>query len=139
MSNAISKDVRTSTTFAGDFMRKIICFTILSLAIPTLALTAEMLSAPDAGKHIGEQATVCGVVASSKYAQRARGRPTFLNLDKTYPNPIFTILIWGDDRAKFGAPEIEYLDKRICVAGTITAYRGNAEMKVSDPAQIHNQ
>jgi hypothetical protein len=29
-------------------------------------------------QHIGENATVCGVVASGRYAERTRGRPKFL-------------------------------------------------------------
>jgi len=33
--------------------------------------------------------TVCGEVASTHYAVRSRGNPTFINLDKAYPNQIF--------------------------------------------------
>jgi len=48
------------------------------------------ISPAEAAKHIGEKATVCGVVASARYASRSKGQPTFLNLDKPYPNQIFT-------------------------------------------------
>jgi hypothetical protein len=49
----------------------------------------------DAGKFIGRQKTVCGAVASAHFATRSKGQPTFVNLDKPYPNQIFTVLIWG--------------------------------------------
>jgi len=98
----------------------------------------KTLTAAQAKDHIGERATVCGQVASTRYAARSRGRPTFLNLDKPYPNQIFTVVIWGEDRAKFGEPEEKYRDKRICVTGLIRSYRGVAEIIASEPKQIRD-
>ncbi len=94
------------------------------------------LTAAEARNHVGENATVCGVVASTHYAATTRGRPTFLNIDKPYPNQIFTVLIWGSDRPKFGAPEQKYRDKNICVTGKITSYRDVPEIIAYDPEQI---
>src|SRR6266852_234261 len=48
--------------------------------------------------HVGERVVVCGQVASTHFAARSRGTPTFINLDKSYPNQIFTIVVWGSDR-----------------------------------------
>ena|ERR1700688_943366 len=97
------------------------------------------LSAVEAKDHIGEQATVCGKVASTRYAVTTRGKPTFLNLDKPYPNPIFTVLIWGESREKFGTPEEKYRDKQVCVTGKITEYRGVPEIVTNDPLSIEVQ
>ena len=97
---------------------------------------SEKLTTAEAKDHIGEQATVCGKVASALYAASSRGRPTFLNLDRPYPNPIFTALIWGENRAKFRAPEDTYRDKTICVTGKITEYRGTPQIVISDPSQL---
>jgi hypothetical protein len=44
-------------------------------------------------------------VVSTHYASSSKGQPTFLNLDELYPKEVFTILIWGSDRTKFGVPE----------------------------------
>lgn len=93
-------------------------------------------SAREAAYHVGETATVCGVVASTKWATRSKGQPTFLNLDEPYPNQIFTILIWGSDRPAFGSPENMYANKRICVTGKIKEYKGKAEIIAKDPKQI---
>ncbi|SRR6266852_5433177 len=97
------------------------------------------ISAVDAKNHVGEKATVCGNVASTHYATRSRGNPTFINLDKPYPNQIFTVLIWGNDRAKFGNPEQTYSDKHICATGKISVYRGVPEIIAYDPSQISVQ
>jgi hypothetical protein len=94
------------------------------------------LTAAEAKDHVGENATVCGKVVDSHYASRSRGEPTFLNLDNRYPNQIFTIVIWGSDRSKFGDPEAKYRDKDVCVTGKITSYRGVAETTAHDPSQI---
>ena len=72
----------------------------LTLTIPLVA--QKKLTTSEAKEHFGETATVCGEVASTRYADSTKGQPTFLNLDKPYPNQIFTIVIWGDNRSKFG-------------------------------------
>jgi hypothetical protein len=99
----------------------------------------KKLAAADAKDHIGEQATVCGKVTSTRYAATTRGKPTFLNLDKPYPSQVFTALIWGENREKFGTPEEKYRDKQICITGKITEYRGAPEIIVSDPQSIEVQ
>jgi hypothetical protein len=73
-----------------------------------------------------------GLAASTRYAATSRGKPTFLNLDKPYPIHVFTVLIWGENRAKFETPEEKYRDRQICVTGKITEYRGPPEIVLSD-------
>jgi hypothetical protein len=97
---------------------------------------AATLTATQAKDHIGEHASVCGVVASATFAARTKGQPTFLNLDHPYPQHIFTAVVWGSDRPKFGQPEATYKGKRICVTGTIKAYRGVPEIVVTEPGQL---
>lgn len=62
-------------------------------------------------------------------------RLTLLGL-RLYPNQVFTILIWGSDRGKFGNPERDYSRKNICVTGAIQEYRGAAEIVARNPSQI---
>lgn len=98
--------------------------------------TAKTLTASEAKDHIGQRATVCGRVASARYAASSRGQPTFLNLDRAYPNHVFTMVIWGENRAKFGKPEEKYRDKEICVTGTIESYRGVPQIVLRNPEQL---
>jgi len=99
----------------------------------------EAISPAEASKHVGEKATVCGVVASGHYASDRKGQPTFLNLDKPYPNAIFTALIWGENRSKFNEPEVRLRDKRICTTGKITLYGGVPEMVLREPSQLREE
>ena len=109
---------------------------LLWLAVSSLALAADPIPAAEAGKHIGKHTTVCGVVASAKYARTSRGAPTFLNLGRPYPNQDFTGVIWGSDRLRFSPPPETLLDKNICITGAITPYRGKPQIIVADPSQI---
>ena len=104
-----------------------------------LGLAQTSISAAEAKNHVGEKATVCGEVAGTHYAATSRGNPTFINLDKPYPNQIFTVLIWGSDRPKFGDPEQAYRGKRICVTGKISDYKGVPEVVAYEPSQIRVQ
>jgi hypothetical protein len=115
---------------------KIALAVALTGPLSLVTLAQKRLSAAEAKDHFGENATVCGDVASTKYADSAKGQPTFINLDKPYPNQIFTVLIWGSNRSKFGAPEDSYKGKKICVSGKITAYDGLPEIIADDPKQI---
>lgn len=107
------------------------------LLIASSVFSANNISPEDAINHIGEQATVCGTVASTKFSTKSGRQPTFLNLNRAYPNHIFTALIWGSDRDKFpNSPEIYYRNKRICVSGMIEQYKGTPEIIVRNPTQI---
>jgi len=114
--------------------------TLLLLLIGTVLVSPiqaqKKLTANEAKEHFGETATVCGAVVSARYADSTKGQPTFLNLDKPYPSQVFTVVIWGDNRSKFGKPENDYNGKRICVTGKITAYAGLPEIVAEDPKQL---
>jgi hypothetical protein len=64
---------------------------------------------------------------------------TFPNLGEPYPKEVFTILIWGSDREKFGTPEDEYKSLRVCVTGKISSYRGRPEIVATERGQIEIQ
>jgi hypothetical protein len=67
------------------FRRSILAVILLAT---TSLLAQKTLTATEAKDHIGEQETVCGKVVSTLWAESSRGRPTFLNFDKPYPDQI---------------------------------------------------
>lgn len=114
-------------------------FLLLFLLTFSTAAQSNKITASEAKDHVGETRTVCGKVASTHYASGSKGQPTFLNLDEAYPKEVFTILIWGSDRPKFGTPETKYKDARVCVTGKITSHREKPEIIATDPKQIVQQ
>lgn len=99
-----------------------------AFALFSVVAAAGTLSTSEAAKHVGENATVCGLVAGIHTATTSKGSPTFVNLDKPYPNQVFTVLIWGSDRGKFTPAPASWQGKQVCVTGTITLYRGVPEI-----------
>jgi DNA/RNA endonuclease YhcR with UshA esterase domain len=105
----------------------------------TLAQAPKTIPSAEAAQHVREMGTVCGYVASSRYLSTSHSKPTFLNFGKPYPNEDFTVVIWPEDRAKFGEPETKYFHRNICVTGEITLYRGSPEIIARNSAQIKEQ
>jgi hypothetical protein len=86
---------------------------------------------------VGRTATVMGPVVGTKYASSSTGSPTFLNLGADYPSTSrFTIVIWIENRAAFGRPEVRYRNRTICVRGLVYLYRGLPQIKATSPSQI---
>jgi len=111
---------------------------LMILIAPILA-TADVPEVPaaEADRHVGRVARVCGRVASAAHIGSVQGAPTFLNFDQAYPNQVFTVVIWGSNRAKFERPPERMYDGRtICVTGEIETYKGRPQIEVTDPGQI---
>lgn len=118
-------------------MRRAFLVSVLILAGCVVAAVAQQhISAAEARDHIGQVATVCGKVASLHWATRSRGEPTFINLDEPYPQQIFTVLIWGSDRSKFGDVEGRFTGKTICATGAVSVYREVPEIIARSANQI---
>lgn len=96
---------------------------------------AQSLTTAQAKAHEGENATVCGTVASERTATSSRGEPTFINLDSAYPNQVFTILVWGDDRKNVG--ELPRVGSHVCAKGQISDYHGVPEIVVRSSSQLN--
>jgi hypothetical protein len=109
---------------------------LAALIVWPLAAYAASLNPEEAASHVGENATVCGVVASATYAAQAMAAPTFLDLDKPYPNQVFSAVILGSDRTKFGTPEVSLREKQICVTGDIFLFQGKPEIIMRDTEQL---
>lgn len=93
--------------------------------------------AAQAAHHVGEVAQVCGHVASAAYFASVKGGPTFLNLERPYPDQPFTVVIWGSNRSRFEAPPERLFDgKSICVTGRIETYRGKPQIVIEESDQI---
>jgi hypothetical protein len=133
-------DLKTISNPKLHFRSRMIATRLLVTSAVVVGLSTSARAAPlspeDAARHIGETATVCGVVASAKYEAHEQNQPTLLDLGKPHPNAIFTAVIYGENRAKFGAPETSLRGKRICVTGRIRDYNGKAEIVLTEPSQL---
>jgi hypothetical protein len=96
----------------------------------------QSINPADAKNHTGQRQTVCGVVMSASYVARSSGHLTFLYLDEPYPRQIFKAVILGEDRWKFGRPEITLKEKRVCVSGLIEEDKGEPRIILRKSSQL---
>lgn len=124
-------------------MKKLIfVFVLLSATcIITNTFAADPIAAADAIKYIGQNQTVCGTVVGTDY--NAEKVKTYINLDKPYPDTLLTATIEGQanhDAFKTvvttGTPKDYYLNKNICVTGTIIDYKGKPMIMLTSPTQV---
>ena len=128
--------MRTTWTTAWSALTA--CLLAIALAVGPQPARADSttISPTVAIKYVGQSVTVCGVVASAKFAERTKGQPTFLNVGTPYPNQVFTAVIWGSNRGRFAYPPETLEGQTICVSGEVELYKGKAEIIVSGPSQI---
>ena len=118
-------------------------YLLFSLLAFCAAAQTNKITAREAKDRVREVQTVCGKVVSTHFAERSKGQPTFLDLDEPYPKEIFTILIWGSDRAKFGGlaaagvPQLMGPRRRLLqtYAKAITEYRRDGSKKLEEYRQ----
>ena len=91
--------------------------------------------------------TVEGFIVRTYYAQKSRGKPTFLDFHDPYEG-YFKCVIWEEDKqsperirdnfieAFPPDPGTYFLNKKVRVEGSIVIYHGDPEIILSDPSQI---
>ena len=89
-------------------------------------------TAAEAGKHVGEIATITDKVDGVH--QSGRGN-IFLNLGGKNPNQIVTVFIPAASAGDFSNPQ-QYEGKTVAVSGKITLYHGKPEIIVTNVSQI---
>ena len=110
---------------------------LLSIFVCTTVFAQKKYSADDAGKHIGDSATVCGKVYGGKFLETSKGTPTLINMGAAFPKSPFTFVIFADARKLFkDAPEVFYNNKNVCVNGVIKEYKNKPQIIVEKPGQI---
>jgi len=77
---------------------------------------------------------VCGTVVSTKLS--AKGN-VFLNLDKGFPNQIFTISIFADNIPNFSYTPHTFLEgKKVCARGKVANFDGTPSMAIENEKAI---
>jgi endonuclease G len=70
----------------------------------------------------GKKVTVKGTVVN---ARETKNGHLFFNLDKNYPNQIFTVAIWKQNMVNFSYnPLVEWMNKKVTISGKIADFDG---------------
>ena len=83
----------------------------------------------------GKKKEICGTVVSTHLSKNGH---TFINIDKAFPNQIFSLTIWESNAHNFSyVPHIELKAKKVCVNGKIIEQKGVATMNIANEKSIN--
>lgn len=91
-----------------------------------------------AKNHVDQLVAVHGTVADYRHMPNVKGAPTWINLGAKYPTKDrLAVVIWGDDRDKFGrALSANLVSREICVIGTVKLYDGTPQIALKWPRNL---
>jgi hypothetical protein len=117
--HGIDRDLAAARRYAEEALTLVPDWSyVRDMLLPQIA-EPDIIAGADARRFVGRTATVCGPVASARYDRSIEGGPTFLNLDKPFPQQTLTVVIFAAQRSLFGEPEKRFAQKEICATGTI--------------------
>jgi endonuclease G len=95
------------------------------------ALPAGHFNTVQAGQYVGkgEEIKVCGTVVSTRYS---RSGNLWMNVDKQFPNQIFSVFIRKKDLANFSYdPAVELQKQQVCFTGVVENFNGAPTMNLT--------
>ncbi len=104
-----------------------------STATPPSNNSSHTYPYTQAQQHIGETTRVSGTVIS---VYTSKSGTTFFDYCVNYNGCPFGAVIFASARARFGSSLTKYQGENITVSGTITSYKGKAEIVLDSPSQI---
>ncbi|MEL6191430.1 MAG: DNA/RNA non-specific endonuclease [Bacteroidota bacterium] len=82
----------------------------------------------------GEKVKICGTVVSTRLTRNGH---IFLNLDRKFPNQIFSVAIWKDYTTNFSyQPHIDLLEKCVCVKGKVRFSQDTPTMEIKNEKAV---
>ncbi len=95
--------------------------------------SSQIYSYTQAPKHVGETVRVSGTVIS---VYTSKSGTTFFDYCVNYSGCPFGAVIFASAKQRFSSPLTAYQGRNITVSGTITSYKGKAEIVLDNPNQI---
>ena len=99
-------------------------------------LPKKAINSYDASLHINDKKkhTVCGTAVSIKKSDKGH---VFINLDKKFPNQVFSVTIFSSNISNFSyQPEIYLKDKKVCFSGEIQEHNELPSMIIENEKAI---
>jgi DNA/RNA endonuclease YhcR with UshA esterase domain len=104
---------------------------VLALAGGPAAYAAN-IDVKDAAAHVGQTATVVGVLSNM---HQARNSMIFIDMGGVYPANTFSAVVFATDADKFGMLQA-LIGKRVGITGQIKMYHDKPEIVLTAPDQI---
>ncbi|MBL7775846.1 MAG: DNA/RNA non-specific endonuclease, partial [Saprospiraceae bacterium] len=89
------------------------------------------------GRYAGQntEVTVCGTVVGSRYSRTGN---LWLNLDKQFPNQIFSVFIRKEDLANFSEdPKVALENRQVCFTGKVETFNGTPTINIEREESLY--
>lgn len=98
---------------------------ILAATMAAVAAEPPVITAAEAGSHVGKRVKVCGEIATvgRAFAKREGGKQVFLHFDKEPPNSPFVAVIIGRDLEVFFKLD-KAVHRKACATGYVKQREG---------------
>ena len=107
---------------------KNLVITFLLLIFSTNCFSQDTITTANVKDYMDKEVCVLGKVVSFKLASEGKST-NYINIDKPYPESVFTVVITNNYLEKLNIKIEDFKDKFIYVKGKITTYK-------NDPKQI---
>ncbi|MCB0790930.1 MAG: DNA/RNA non-specific endonuclease [Flavobacteriales bacterium] len=98
-------------------------------------LPRGMFNTVQAKYHVGNTATICGTVVSTR--RTAKANAIYLNLDRMHPHQDFYATVWDYNGPNFSYdPETYLLHRKVCITGKVTIYDDIPRISVNNEEEI---
>ncbi len=83
--------------------------------------------------HEGELISIEGGIVKASFNDRLKGKPIFLDMFASYPNNLFSVVIWESNQAEF-LPALEYNQKTVRITGRPMRKKNQERLSI----ELHN-
>lgn len=98
-------------------------------------LPGGRFSTTQAKYHIGNKATICGTIVSTRRTKKANA--LYLNFDRMYPNQDFYATVWDSNSPNFSYdPETFLQGRKVCVTGMVSVFNDIARISINNENEI---
>jgi hypothetical protein len=106
---------------------------VISVGEPKRVLTVK----PEEVKNNNKKYVRSCSVVTGIHVSNSKGKPIFINFGRSYPNQIFSAVIWGSNRNKFSYDlNKKLLNRQVCIKGEVSIYKGKPSFNLKDETQI---
>ncbi|HVF96887.1 MAG TPA: hypothetical protein VM871_06190 [Flavisolibacter sp.] len=118
-------------------LQKSVALFLNELKKSSFGTTLKQIGANNVAGYIGDSVRFCSSVYNTSYNESAGERLTVLELQSDFSHPVVNVVISAADRLNFGdVPEKFYLNKDVCISGTVTLHNNIPTIVVRNSGQI---
>ncbi len=118
-------------------MKKLIVILLLS-SFYNASLAQDTIGSAKIKDYMGKTVTLCDRVNYGRYLNISKDAPIRLYIGPDYPNHNMTLVFPKNEVQRFSFdPEKKMINKRFCVVGAVTTYRGKPAIYVKNESQLN--